>query len=317
MRRPKEHFSAYNFRAYPQLYVVRWLKAMGNEPEIVVLEKLDIEALTNSERTAALDEAERRWIAIGRAALGSRLTNRTDGGGGLLGHKHSVSARTKLSEVQKANAKTPEWQVKNAAARKKACSPEAVAKGAATRRAFCQTPEGRAQVALFIAKIHTPEAHQKNSSSQKLLANTPRGLQIRAERSAQKLESLKTPEGQEKFQAFSALSHTPEAVAKMAATKRAQALTPEGRELIENLVRAAHSSEAIAKNSATQRARVRTPEGRAQLLAMQEKAYSPESRAKQSATRKALAQTPEGRAAILKMVEGRVAARQRRLEMSE
>lgn len=312
MRRPRLHGTEYNVRKYSRLYVVRWIKKLqevGVIYEIVVLQSLD-EPITRqngqnsqNDKKKLLDKAERFWISLGRRALGDRFTNGTDGGGGLLGRKHSEASKTRMSERQRANAVTTEWQVKNAIARKKANSPESRAKSAGTNRAFYKTPEGRARAIAVAFKIHTPEAHAKNAATQRDLAQTARGLELRAKKSADKKEALKTPEGRKSFDRFVAESRTDKARSKMSATKQQKAKTSEGHAQIMTLVRKAHTPEANAKRAKNRQAFVRTEEGRAQLLVMQAKAYSVESRNKQSKTRKAIAKTPEGRARILKMVE--------------
>ncbi len=87
------------YRAYAA-YCRNWLKNLksrGLTPEVVILEE-----------TADLNQAERNWIAFGRA-LGCRLTNMTDGGegtrlcgadNGFYGKKHDDETRKRMSEAK-------------------------------------------------------------------------------------------------------------------------------------------------------------------------------------------------------------------------
>lgn len=92
VRRIQEHTFPSSFERYAQLPRQRWLKSLrdrGLEPQWVVLETCS----TNEE----LCEAERFYIEYFRW-LGIPLLNLTDGGDGILGHKHSESTREKMSQ---------------------------------------------------------------------------------------------------------------------------------------------------------------------------------------------------------------------------
>lgn len=188
LSRPKGHSSDSNMLKYKHLYVVRWLnklKADGFVAEIVILEDLtkDVDGKHDTEKTKTLNDAEIKWIAIGRQALGKRLTNCTEGGGGLLGRRHSIETRQKMSAAYRAPTQ------------------EAIAKMAATKRAQVATPEGYAAMMRVAAMSRTPEVIAKVSKTRKEMYNTPGGKAHLA-RAAEKARS-------------------PEATAKRLSTRRA------------------------------------------------------------------------------------------------
>jgi hypothetical protein len=120
LQRPHEHErpSSLVDRTHKNNWV-RSLSKDGFRYEIVVLQVVSAET--------ELNDAERWWIAQGRAALGKRFTNGTDGGDGACGCVKSAETRRRLSEVQKGR-KAPRELV------------ERRAKGI---RAWVATPEGR------------------------------------------------------------------------------------------------------------------------------------------------------------------------------
>lgn len=94
MLRPRAHLtpSAGKGRAHYHANWIRSLRRAGKRPTIRVLEEVP--------NAAALDAAERRWIARGRG-LGWRLTNSTDGGDGIRGHHHSAETKEKISRANR------------------------------------------------------------------------------------------------------------------------------------------------------------------------------------------------------------------------
>lgn len=68
---------------------IRSLMAQGLTYQIRVMEECD---------PSAIDDAERRWIAAGRA-MGWPLTNLTDGGDGALGHRHTDATKAKIRSI--------------------------------------------------------------------------------------------------------------------------------------------------------------------------------------------------------------------------
>jgi predicted GIY-YIG superfamily endonuclease len=80
-----EHFSARS-----KLYRDCWIRSLERDPSHFILEECD----TREE----LNEAERFWIDWYRRCGFARLTNLTDGGGGIDGFKHSADARKRISQ---------------------------------------------------------------------------------------------------------------------------------------------------------------------------------------------------------------------------
>jgi len=75
LRRSRAHQIPAYLKQEPNSHKANWIRklnALGLEPEPVVLQQLG--------SPVGLCDAERQWIAIGRAALGKRLTNATSGG---------------------------------------------------------------------------------------------------------------------------------------------------------------------------------------------------------------------------------------------
>lgn len=106
MRRPRRHDKAASLKE--DNYKSRWvskLLALGLSFEIVVLERVS----DGSE----LDQAERKWISIGRSALGSRLTNLTSGGqAGSFGTVQPEASRKATSKRFKGIPLTEEHKAK-------------------------------------------------------------------------------------------------------------------------------------------------------------------------------------------------------------
>ena len=91
-------------------YVCNWFRKVmreGFDPIIIVFQTMDV---IDDDRTG-LSQAERRWIAHGRAE-GWRLTNDTDGGEGTSGWHPSLEQRAKISAIMKGVPKSPEHRAK-------------------------------------------------------------------------------------------------------------------------------------------------------------------------------------------------------------
>lgn len=87
VKRLADHIKA---SAYETTHKARWIRqllALGLQPTMQILEQGD--------DTALREEAERRWIAHYRSA-GARLTNLTDGGDGVPGHRWTDEQRAQL-----------------------------------------------------------------------------------------------------------------------------------------------------------------------------------------------------------------------------
>jgi hypothetical protein len=101
MRRPKEH----RLRSCPDTYCRRWIRqlhALGLDYEVAVLEVLA--------SAVQLDEAERWWIAFGRAC-GWPLTNVTDGGGLSEAAIIEKRQRTQRRKTKQAAWLKAEWKI--------------------------------------------------------------------------------------------------------------------------------------------------------------------------------------------------------------
>lgn len=134
-----------------QTHRATWIRSLissGRVYEIIVLQRL----LTAD----GIDTAERWWIAIGRAALGDRLTNGTAGGDGLS--DPSSETRKRMSDAQKVRyarpgeserlayigrVRTPEQIKKQADSLRRALTPELRERIAKKLREYSKDPSVR------------------------------------------------------------------------------------------------------------------------------------------------------------------------------
>jgi hypothetical protein len=79
LRRPRDHFTPSHL-CNDNTYKGRWLRKLHKDNV-----KVDIVVLQTLEEVDQLNDAEIKWIAIAREALGARLTNVTAGGEGATG----------------------------------------------------------------------------------------------------------------------------------------------------------------------------------------------------------------------------------------
>jgi hypothetical protein len=111
------------------------------------------------------DSAERKWIAHYKSRVGTKLTNLTEGGGGVVGHHWTLSEETKrkISVASKGRKQTPEAIQRMADSKKgKPRLPEHIESAAAPRRGKRRTPEAIANSALgHVGLTHTDEAKKK------------------------------------------------------------------------------------------------------------------------------------------------------------
>jgi hypothetical protein len=100
IRRVREH-SYPSFLKREQTHKTKWIRQLaeqGMTPNAVVVQELpDAEGLY---------EAERGWIAYFRS-MGCPLTNLTDGGEGVPGHRVEASTRAKISQALKGHPGFP------------------------------------------------------------------------------------------------------------------------------------------------------------------------------------------------------------------
>jgi hypothetical protein len=173
LRRPMKHGHS---SSWTEDYRSRWLRglfAAGSAFRVVVLESLA--------SAAALDEAERRWIAQGRA-IGWRLTNVTDGGEGGNGRVWTSEQRARHSARLRGIPKSPEHRAalaksltgtrasdatrekQSAAAKRRAADPSEHDRLATLRLGATNSPAARAKLrAANLGLAHSPERRATNA----------------------------------------------------------------------------------------------------------------------------------------------------------
>lgn len=78
-----------------RLYVHAWIRSLGDlVPDVRILEEFD----PSDDVSDLLNDAEIHWISEFKAK-GHRLTNLTEGGGGILGHRHSEEVKAVIAEA--------------------------------------------------------------------------------------------------------------------------------------------------------------------------------------------------------------------------
>lgn len=186
VRRPKEHFFPSSIERYKDLPRTKWivsLRKRGLEAQWVVLE----ERATNEE----LCEAECFYIEYFRS-LGFQLLNCTEGGDGILGHKHDEATREKMSQAniaripdeeerrarmremsQKRWADLTQHEATSERQRGKRRSPEMVAKMAASLTGKSKSLEHREAISKAMKEVATPEWKAKQSEIQREIQGTP------------------------------------------------------------------------------------------------------------------------------------------------
>lgn len=212
LQRPRTHMTPGALRRFAHLHVTAWIRellGLGLRPEIVVLQVLDRGV------NDLLNEAEKYWISVGRAALGHRFTNMTNGGDGLLGYRHSDLTRSKqaasyrpisaesiakMAETKRLIARTPVGRIRLENALRKSLTPESIAKVSETRRRLASTPEGRARLLALVEVAKRPDARRNQSLAQ--------------------CEYFATPQGREQIARMVEAAHTPDAIIKGAANRR-------------------------------------------------------------------------------------------------
>ena len=83
----------YNARRGENTYLYNWMRSVLSTGHLPLIQLI-------GEVAGDGCKEERAWIAYGRAE-GWRLVNQTDGGDGVLGHRHSQETRNKLSIARK------------------------------------------------------------------------------------------------------------------------------------------------------------------------------------------------------------------------
>lgn len=181
LRRPMAHRDA--ARLGETCHKANWIRgllAAGFDYEIVILERPDADAL---------DDAERRWIAIGRMALGDRLTNATTGGDG--GFRMSRDSIERMSKSKTGKRHTSETKARMAAAhRGRRATAESRLRMSAAQRGHYQPPHTAAARAMIgsASKGRKPSQETRQKLSRALL-----GKHVSDETRA-KLAAIVTPE---------------------------------------------------------------------------------------------------------------------------
>jgi hypothetical protein len=153
-------------RGCPYCYnMLRALFARGLTPVIEV-----IEALPDDATDDLLDERERWWIALGRA-WGCRLTNMTNGGGGLRGYRHTDEMR----ERSRARCARPEVKAKmSATARTAQSRPEVRARISAGIRAAMARSETKAKMSASLRAANArPEVKARHGAASRAVLARP------------------------------------------------------------------------------------------------------------------------------------------------
>lgn len=99
LRRPKAHWATSILKKEKNRYKKNWIqKILKNnlKPEIIVLESFEPCDHINE----ILNESEQFWIAY-FSFIGAKLTNLTNGGGGILGLSHSNETKKKIGNSNK------------------------------------------------------------------------------------------------------------------------------------------------------------------------------------------------------------------------
>lgn len=236
MRRPKSHRK---IRA--DTYCSCWVQSLirtGFEYEIVVLEEFN--------STDPLPQAERWWIAYGRAS-GWPLTNLTDGGEGLL--NPSARTRLKISEAMRERMSTPESRQRSREIALKLFSSDEARQAISIRnRAFMLRPDVRAT--------------NSERSRAYWAAEDARAAQRERSRSAYKDPALRARIGSYSQARMS----TPEAKERQSRLTKARLATPEARALHGERIRQGMTTpEARAKRLSGDSNPARRPEVRAKM----------------------------------------------------
>lgn len=220
LRRPQAHRQANSLRFNtPKNTWIRDLRVSNMSYSIAVLEVVDTPHTAGrccwwwtGLNTSAIMDAERWWIAYGRASDWP-LTNQTDGGLGPSGRKHSAETRARMSAVRKGKKlnrvgpgsftgkqHSAETRAKLRAARLgKTMSPESSER----KRAAMTTPAQRARLT------------QHNPASRPELREAAR-VRMTPERVA----VLRTARWSPRARRAACLAMTPERVAKMQAGRQ-------------------------------------------------------------------------------------------------
>jgi len=263
LRRPKQHTAPLTL-SEDRTHKGRWLRKLqrlGLKPEIVVLQEvLDVTDLA---------QAEKFWIAIGRAALGSRFTNLTEGGDGTLGWKPTEETKKNISANVKEAYKNPGSRARNSAAQKERYRdvrvrekireiqnrPDVVEKKRARMKVAYARPDVIDRQRLASKLVHSdPETRQRHSAAAIEFHSRP---EVKAKHKAAMQEIASRPEVKAK-RSQSAIASFQDVVRKerhRAACKEAQNRPEVKQKMRERLTGRVFSPETRAKMSASAKLR--------------------------------------------------------------
>lgn len=221
--RPRAHTEPKRLTA-DRTYKGNWLRSLskiGFKPEIVVLQYITSKP--------ELSDAERWWIAIGKAALGRRFTNLTDGGEGVLGYKKSEEAIEKFTKAIRASWQRDDVRDKHSKAMLE----------------VWQRPEYREPaLAKLLVATRTPEARARHSEVAREAWSTP-------ELRAQRIAAIKGGQSHEVIVAAALeVAARPDVRAKKSVCARARWADPAFKVAVgKKISLAKNTPEARAKNS--------------------------------------------------------------------
>lgn len=198
----------------------RELRAAGFNYEIVVLELVaDPKSVGvqcwwwTGKNTTALCDAERWWIAFGRA-LGWPLTNLTDGGDGISGYQHRSESRAKARAAALRQWQDPDRRAVIIVGQ---LTPEERARRSAQMKERVSSPEMRARIKAAL----TPEVVAKRSASVRAVScgehNPAKRPEVRIKISKAKLVQWQNGT----MSGMRGRKHSPDTIAKMSAARAA------------------------------------------------------------------------------------------------
>jgi len=228
LHRPKAHRAPSQLK--PKTYRAAWIRSLFAQGQDYGIQSL--EELPSGD---GLSDAERRWIAHGRAA-GWRLTNLTDGGDGTPGWKHSPETRALLSAQKKADAAAIGERARLANTGRK-LSDEHKAKLRERRKDRVFTTETCERISSSLTgkpKPYMAERNRSQSMREKVaegLRGVPKAASHRAAMSAARKGVRPSEEARAKMSASRrGLVQTEETKRKRAASMAAWRATPEGQQ---------------------------------------------------------------------------------------
>lgn len=223
---------------------LRELQSVGLTPCVIFLEEVDSQGRADlcwwwvGRKSSPLNDAERWWIAYGRA-LGWPLTNVKDGGEGGKGLRHTAAAKEAIGKASRnqrlADWKNPEYRQKiTEAFRESKRSLESRARSSKQAKAQWENPDLAARMRENLRGAHTtPEFREK---LRKISATRP--IDYYDKMRAAKRARLQDPEWRKQVALANRKSKTtPEALARSRISSAAVWLRPGQRERLAESIR--------------------------------------------------------------------------------